>query len=115
MEIVGPGDEDRGAKGRMPVDGHTVDRSTPTGALHIHPARTDDLGRHREMVNPHLKLFEVARLYALCYTLMRESHYRGNMLFTRLLADEAGSIDWEALGKLVKFAISYVMSKGPLH
>jgi hypothetical protein len=115
MEAVGPGDEDRAAKGRMPVDGHTVDRSTPTGALHIHPARTDDFGRHREMVDPHFKLFEVARPYALRYTLMCEGRYWGNLLFTRLLAGEAGSVEWEALGKLVKFAISYVMSKGPLH
>jgi predicted unusual protein kinase regulating ubiquinone biosynthesis (AarF/ABC1/UbiB family) len=66
------------------------------------------------MVDPHFKLFEVARPYALRYTLMRESRYWGNLLFTRLLAGEAGSIDWEALGKLARLAISYVMSRGLL-
>jgi predicted unusual protein kinase regulating ubiquinone biosynthesis (AarF/ABC1/UbiB family) len=65
-------------------------------------------------VDPHFKLFEVARPYALRYTLMRESRYWGNLLFTRLLAGEAGFIDWEALRKLAKLAISYVMSKGLL-
>jgi predicted unusual protein kinase regulating ubiquinone biosynthesis (AarF/ABC1/UbiB family) len=67
------------------------------------------------MVDPHFKLFEVARPYALRYTLMRESRYWGNLLFTRLLAGEAGSIDWDALGKLAKLAVTYVMSRGSLH
>jgi hypothetical protein len=66
------------------------------------------------IADPHFKLFEVARRYALRYTLRRESRYWGNLLFTRLLAGEAGSIDWEALAKLAKFAISYITSRGPL-
>jgi predicted unusual protein kinase regulating ubiquinone biosynthesis (AarF/ABC1/UbiB family) len=66
------------------------------------------------MVDPHFKLFEVARPYALRYTLMRESRYWGNLLFTRLLGGEAGSIDWETFGKLAKLAITYVMSRVPL-
>jgi predicted unusual protein kinase regulating ubiquinone biosynthesis (AarF/ABC1/UbiB family) len=61
------------------------------------------------MVDPHFKLFETARPYALRYTLMRESRYWGGQLITRLLTGEAGSIDWEALRKLTKLAISYVV------
>jgi hypothetical protein len=38
------------------------------------------------MVDPHFMLFEVARPYALRYTLMRECRYWGGLLFTRLLA-----------------------------
>jgi predicted unusual protein kinase regulating ubiquinone biosynthesis (AarF/ABC1/UbiB family) len=66
------------------------------------------------MVDPRFKLFEVARPYALRYTLMREGRYWGGLLLTRLLAGEAGFVDWEALGKLVKLAVTYIMSKGPL-
>jgi predicted unusual protein kinase regulating ubiquinone biosynthesis (AarF/ABC1/UbiB family) len=63
------------------------------------------------MVDPHFKLFETARPYALRYTLMRESRYWGGQLLTRLLAGEAGSIDWEALRKLTKLVITYVVSR----
>jgi predicted unusual protein kinase regulating ubiquinone biosynthesis (AarF/ABC1/UbiB family) len=66
------------------------------------------------MVDPHFKLFEVARPYALRYTLRRESRYWGGLFLTRLLAGEAGSIDWEGLGKLAKLAVTYVRSRTPL-
>jgi hypothetical protein len=66
------------------------------------------------IADPHFNLFEVARPYALRYTHRRESRSWGNLLFTRLLAGEAGSIDWEALAKLAKLAISYITSRGPL-
>jgi predicted unusual protein kinase regulating ubiquinone biosynthesis (AarF/ABC1/UbiB family) len=66
------------------------------------------------MVDPHFKLLEVARPYALRYTLRRESLYWGGLLLTRLLAGEAGSIDWEGLGKLAKLAVTYVRSRTPL-
>ena len=65
-------------------------------------------------IDPHFKLFEVARPYALRYTLRRESRYWGGLLLTRLLAGEAGSIDWEGLGKLAKLAVTYVISRAPL-
>jgi hypothetical protein len=66
------------------------------------------------MVDPHFKFFEVAHPYALRYTLRREGRYWGGLLLTRLLAGEAGSIDWEGLGKLAKLALTYVMSRAPL-
>jgi predicted unusual protein kinase regulating ubiquinone biosynthesis (AarF/ABC1/UbiB family) len=65
------------------------------------------------MVDPHFKLFEVARPYALRYTLMRESRYWGGLLLTRVLAGEAGSIDWAGIGRLARFAITYIISRGP--
>jgi predicted unusual protein kinase regulating ubiquinone biosynthesis (AarF/ABC1/UbiB family) len=65
------------------------------------------------MVDPHFKLFEVARPYALRYTLLREGRYWGGLLLTRVLAGEAGSIDWAGLGRLARLAITYVISRGP--
>jgi predicted unusual protein kinase regulating ubiquinone biosynthesis (AarF/ABC1/UbiB family) len=65
------------------------------------------------MVDPHFKLFEMARPYALRYTLMREGRYWGGLLLTRVLAGEAGSIDWAGLGRLARLAITYVISRGP--
>ena len=65
-------------------------------------------------IDPHFKLFEVARPYTLRYTIRRESRYWGGLLLTRLLAGEAGSIDREGLGKLAKLAVTYVRSRTPL-
>jgi predicted unusual protein kinase regulating ubiquinone biosynthesis (AarF/ABC1/UbiB family) len=66
------------------------------------------------IIDPQFKLFEVARPYALRYTLMREGRYWGGLLLTRLLSGEAGSVDWDGLRKLAELAVTYVMSKGPL-
>jgi predicted unusual protein kinase regulating ubiquinone biosynthesis (AarF/ABC1/UbiB family) len=65
-------------------------------------------------IDPHFKLFEVARPYALRYTLRREGRYWGGLLLTRVLAGEAGSIDWAGLGRLAKLAVTFVMSRAPL-
>jgi hypothetical protein len=58
------------------------------------------------MVDPHFMLFEVARPYALRYTLRREGRYWGGLLLTGVLAGEAGSIDWAGLGRLARLAIT---------
>jgi hypothetical protein len=55
----------------------------------------------------------VSRPYALRYTLMREGRYWGGLLITRVIAGEAGSIDWAGLGRLARLAITYVISRGP--
>jgi hypothetical protein len=64
------------------------------------------------MVDPHFKLFEVARPYALRYTLRREGRYWGGLRLTRLLPDEAGDIDWAGLGRVARLAITYIISCG---
>jgi predicted unusual protein kinase regulating ubiquinone biosynthesis (AarF/ABC1/UbiB family) len=64
------------------------------------------------MVDPHFKLFEVARPHALRYTLMREGRYWGGLLLTRLLSGEAGSIEWDKLLKLADLALTYLTRRG---
>jgi predicted unusual protein kinase regulating ubiquinone biosynthesis (AarF/ABC1/UbiB family) len=70
------------------------------------------------LVDPGFNLFTVARPYAIRYTFLSEGRYWGGVLLTRLLSGEAGSIEWEKLGKLwklAKLAFTHILHREPTH